>query len=102
MGRMGRAEEVAKVLAFMLGDDASYVTGGRSKSPNPYFENNPADGIKHTGLLMGGMQPVAFIKPDERSWLFCLVYSANTLILSQLLKKPALRLMDIWKIGIRF
>ncbi|RFU29326.1 hypothetical protein B7463_g7004, partial [Scytalidium lignicola] len=27
MGRMGQAEEVAKVLAFMLSDDASYVTG---------------------------------------------------------------------------
>ena len=26
--RMGRTEEVAKVIAFLLGDDASYVTGG--------------------------------------------------------------------------
>jgi NAD(P)-dependent dehydrogenase (short-subunit alcohol dehydrogenase family) len=28
MGRMGQAQEVAKVLVFMLSDDASYVTGG--------------------------------------------------------------------------
>jgi len=26
---MGKAEEVAKVLCFMLSDDASYVTGGK-------------------------------------------------------------------------
>lgn len=37
MGRMGRAEEVAKVLAFMLGDDSSYVTGGMSETLPPYF-----------------------------------------------------------------
>lgn len=29
MGRMGAAEEVAKVLVFLLSDDASFVTGGR-------------------------------------------------------------------------
>ncbi|POR38191.1 Short chain dehydrogenase/reductase family oxidoreductase, putative [Tolypocladium paradoxum] len=29
MGRMGQALEVAKVLCFMLTDDASYVTGGK-------------------------------------------------------------------------
>jgi NAD(P)-dependent dehydrogenase (short-subunit alcohol dehydrogenase family) len=28
LGRMGKAQEVAKVLCFMLSDDASYVTGG--------------------------------------------------------------------------
>lgn len=28
MGRMGKAEEVAKVLVFLLSDDASFVTGG--------------------------------------------------------------------------
>jgi NAD(P)-dependent dehydrogenase (short-subunit alcohol dehydrogenase family) len=28
MGRMGKAEEVAKVLVFLLSDEASYVTGG--------------------------------------------------------------------------
>ncbi|KIV81153.1 hypothetical protein PV11_08592 [Exophiala sideris] len=29
MGRMGKAEEVAKVLVFLLSDDASFVTGAR-------------------------------------------------------------------------
>ncbi|OQU94452.1 hypothetical protein CLAIMM_00807 [Cladophialophora immunda] len=29
MGRMGKAEEIAKVLVFLLSDDASYVTGAR-------------------------------------------------------------------------
>jgi NAD(P)-dependent dehydrogenase (short-subunit alcohol dehydrogenase family) len=29
MGRMGQAEEVAKVLVFLLSDDASFVTGAR-------------------------------------------------------------------------
>jgi NAD(P)-dependent dehydrogenase (short-subunit alcohol dehydrogenase family) len=28
MGRMGKAEEVAKVLVFLLSEDASFVTGG--------------------------------------------------------------------------
>ncbi|OAL40370.1 hypothetical protein AYO20_00106 [Fonsecaea nubica] len=28
LGRMGQADEVAKVLVFLLSDDASYVTGG--------------------------------------------------------------------------
>lgn len=31
MGRMGKAEEVAKVLVFLLSDDASFVTGGESR-----------------------------------------------------------------------
>lgn len=30
MGRMGAAEEVAKVLVFLLSDDASFVTGGKA------------------------------------------------------------------------
>jgi len=29
LGRIGHAEEVAKVLCFLLSDDASYVTGGK-------------------------------------------------------------------------
>lgn len=29
LGRMGQAHEVAKVLYFLLSDDASYVTGGK-------------------------------------------------------------------------
>jgi NAD(P)-dependent dehydrogenase (short-subunit alcohol dehydrogenase family) len=29
LGRMGKPDEVAKVLCFLLTDDASYVTGGR-------------------------------------------------------------------------
>lgn len=31
MGRMGQAEEVAKVLVFLLSEEASYVTGGTSQ-----------------------------------------------------------------------
>jgi len=28
LGRMGKAEEVANVIIFLLSDSASYVTGG--------------------------------------------------------------------------
>jgi NAD(P)-dependent dehydrogenase (short-subunit alcohol dehydrogenase family) len=28
MKRMGRTEEVAKMMAFLMSDDASYITGG--------------------------------------------------------------------------
>jgi NAD(P)-dependent dehydrogenase (short-subunit alcohol dehydrogenase family) len=33
MGRMGQAEEVAKVVVFLLSPDASFVTGGMYLSP---------------------------------------------------------------------
>jgi NAD(P)-dependent dehydrogenase (short-subunit alcohol dehydrogenase family) len=36
MGRMGQAEEVAKVLVFLLSDDASFVTGGEYYLPRPW------------------------------------------------------------------
>lgn len=35
MGRMGQAEEVAKVVVFLLSDDASFVTGGMYLSRFP-------------------------------------------------------------------
>ena len=33
MKRMGRVEECAKVLAFLMSDDASYITGGYMPVP---------------------------------------------------------------------
>ncbi|OAG36428.1 hypothetical protein AYO21_09413 [Fonsecaea monophora] len=40
LGRMGQADEVAKVLVFLLSDDASYVTGARtSKRTNKDCES---------------------------------------------------------------
>jgi NAD(P)-dependent dehydrogenase (short-subunit alcohol dehydrogenase family) len=32
--RMGTTEEVAKVMAFLLSDDASYITGGNPFPPS--------------------------------------------------------------------
>ena len=37
MGRMGQAEEVAKVLVFLLSEDASFVTGGEFSPATIYL-----------------------------------------------------------------
>lgn len=49
MGRMGQAEEVAKVLCFLLSDNASYVTGGTLIQP---FLCLYTELSQHIGTLM--------------------------------------------------
>jgi NAD(P)-dependent dehydrogenase (short-subunit alcohol dehydrogenase family) len=43
---MGQAEEVAKVLVFLLSDDASFVTGGEYR-----FDRDPAPSKADMGSL---------------------------------------------------
>lgn len=67
MGRMGKAEEVAKVLVFLLSNDASYVTGGE------YFEavrppgslHNTDDYRQHVGLWMEDIQHAGSTGPAK-------------------------------------
>jgi hypothetical protein len=56
--RMGRAEEVAKVLCFMMSDDASYVTGGEILMSESAFI--PRFNICYSAL-------------DCRRWLRCML-----------------------------
>ncbi|KAB5563442.1 hypothetical protein GE09DRAFT_782868 [Coniochaeta sp. 2T2.1] len=55
LGRMGQAHEVAKMLCFMMTDDASYVTGGPSALiPITTFPVKRAESrFQHIGLWMG-------------------------------------------------
>lgn len=55
MGRMGQAEEVAKVLCFLLSDNASYVTGGKFTKALSLLITEP---LQHIGTSMEAIWPV--------------------------------------------
>ncbi|VZI19800.1 unnamed protein product, partial [Fusarium fujikuroi] len=56
LGRMGKPDEVAKVLCFLLSDDASYVTGGESFSSIGNVSQR-FDTFQRNGPSMVGMLP---------------------------------------------
>lgn len=56
LGRMGKPDEVAKVLCFLLSDDASYVTGGESFSYIGSVSQR-FDTFQRNGPWMVGMLP---------------------------------------------
>lgn len=54
LGRMGTAEEIAKVLCFMLSDDASFVTGGMLKDASYVFYRYIANLLPAHWVVDGG------------------------------------------------
>lgn len=62
LGRMGQPEEVAKVLCFLLSDDASYVTGGE-----PFLSVNIVFGCTNRKHQPTGMLTVDILRAESET-----------------------------------